>query len=63
MLCVLKGDTVIIISTLTFNVKSGEYRNLSTTDGVKHIFVSAAVLPVQRSSFAEHRITLQPGRF
>ena len=59
MLCVLEGDMVIIISTLRFNVKSGEYRNLSTTHGMNHIFVSAAVLPAQRSSFAEHRTTWQ----
>ena len=38
MLCVLKGDMVIIFSTLRFNVKSGDYRNLSTTDGMIDIF-------------------------
>ena len=56
-LFVLKGDALVSISTLSFNLKTGEYRNLSTTDGMNHIFVSAAVLPVQRSSSAEHRTT------
>ena len=62
MPCVLKGDAVVIVSTLSFNVKTGEYRNLSTTDGMNDISVSAAVLPVQRSSCVGHRTTWQPRR-
>ena len=47
MLCVLKGDAVILFSTLSFNVKSGEYRNLSTTNDMIDIFASDAALPLQ----------------